>query len=328
VLSTLPRDLLEDLTRTLKARSAWLSCEEQREYKRAKLLNIIAGPADGSPRGGHRLGGGGGGSPGGGMLGAGGPLAGLCSPRRAVADAFCRQVLLGGGEAPACGGGGGQSASAGQFEFAAGSEAQLAGLEMRSEGEGEEGQQHCMPGAGTPFTPFDAPRTKMRLLPPQQGQGQGLQPAAGAGGSAAAAEARLAVAAAAAAEPSSTGGKSGGCMGCPRLCGCVAVGGCRGLACAAPPPACTMLGSATQICPALPSLPAGTPQYISPLLAGLAAAGMTDHQINRISPDGSGEQAATLALAAQLQQAPGRGSGGGGGGRVRQTTLLPDKQSQ
>jgi hypothetical protein len=78
---------------------------------------------------------------------------------------------------------------------------------------------------------------------------------------------------------------------------------------------------------ALLSLPAGTPQDISPLLAVLAAAGVTAHQINRISPDGSGEQAATLAPAAQQQQASGRGSGGGGG-RVRQTMLLPDKHSQ
>ena len=232
VLGSLPRDLLEDLTRTLKARSSWLSCEEQREYKRAKLLNIITGPADGSPPWGHRLGGSGsGGSPGGGMLGGGGVVAGLCSPRRADADAFCRQVLLGGCEASAGGSSGGQSASAGLFEFAAGSEAQLAGLEMRSEGEGEEGQ-HCMQGATTPFTPFDAPRTKMRLLPlQQQGQGQGLQLAAGAACSSAA-EARLAVAAAAAAEPSSTGGKSGECMGSPG-CGCVALGGCGGLPCAA-----------------------------------------------------------------------------------------------
>ncbi len=53
VLSAVPRDVLDDLAKRIKARSAWLSSEEQREYKRAKLLNVmgcaLASPPRSSP---------------------------------------------------------------------------------------------------------------------------------------------------------------------------------------------------------------------------------------------------------------------------------------
>ncbi|KAL4443373.1 hypothetical protein ABPG75_011110 [Micractinium tetrahymenae] len=75
VLSSMPRDLLEELKLKLKARSAWLSGEEQREYKRAKLLNVMGTPCM-AP------------SP---ARGAGG------SVTAADADAFCSQVLAGSG---------------------------------------------------------------------------------------------------------------------------------------------------------------------------------------------------------------------------------------
>lgn len=77
MLSGLPRDVLDEVARQVKARSAWLSAEEQREYKRAKLLNVMGAP---------------------------------CSPvqQRAAAaaaaadaDAFCSEVLAGAGSGDA-----------------------------------------------------------------------------------------------------------------------------------------------------------------------------------------------------------------------------------
>jgi hypothetical protein len=50
VLSAVPRDVLDDLAKRIKARSAWLSSEEQREYKRAKLLNVMGGALASPPR--------------------------------------------------------------------------------------------------------------------------------------------------------------------------------------------------------------------------------------------------------------------------------------
>lgn len=50
VLSAVPRDVLDDLAKRIKARSAWLSSEEQREYKRAKLLNVMGCALASPPR--------------------------------------------------------------------------------------------------------------------------------------------------------------------------------------------------------------------------------------------------------------------------------------
>lgn len=71
VLTSMPHDLLVELKVKLKARSAWLSGEEQREYKRAKLLNVMGSPCA-----------------------APSPL------RGADADAFCEEVLAGCGGSP------------------------------------------------------------------------------------------------------------------------------------------------------------------------------------------------------------------------------------
>lgn len=99
----MPRDVLDDLAKRIKARSAWLSSEEQREYKRAKLLNVmgcaLASPPRTSP---PAL------LPGNAALvpsplhifnkhslaAAGGSGAGGVAPE---ADAFCSDVLGGGG---------------------------------------------------------------------------------------------------------------------------------------------------------------------------------------------------------------------------------------
>lgn len=106
----MPRDLLDDLACKIKARSAWLSAEEQREYKRAKLLNVMGAPC--SPVQ-HR---------GGGNSGS------------ADADAFCSQLLAGGGGSGDCSSGGGAVEDGMQLER----------LEMQP---AEQQQQHSF---GTP----------------------------------------------------------------------------------------------------------------------------------------------------------------------------------
>jgi hypothetical protein len=68
----MPRDVLAEAVRKLKARSAWLASEEQQEYKRAKLLNVMGAPCCSPIRGNNASEG----------LGA-------------DADAFCSQVLGG-----------------------------------------------------------------------------------------------------------------------------------------------------------------------------------------------------------------------------------------
>ncbi|KAL4429212.1 hypothetical protein ABPG77_010191 [Micractinium sp. CCAP 211/92] len=75
MLSSMPRDLLEELKAKLRARSAWLSGEEQREYKRAKLLNVMGAPCT-APSPARNAGGG---------------------TAADDADAFCSQVLAGSG---------------------------------------------------------------------------------------------------------------------------------------------------------------------------------------------------------------------------------------
>lgn len=70
--SVMPREVLAEAVRRLKARSAWLASEEQQEYKRAKLLNVMGAPSCSPIRGSNASG----------ALGA-------------DADAFCSQVLGG-----------------------------------------------------------------------------------------------------------------------------------------------------------------------------------------------------------------------------------------
>ena len=44
MLSTVPQDVLAECARRTKERAAWLAAEEQREYKRAKLLHVMGTP--------------------------------------------------------------------------------------------------------------------------------------------------------------------------------------------------------------------------------------------------------------------------------------------
>lgn len=44
LLSTATPEAMHEYTRQVKQRCAWLASEEQREYKRAKLLNVMGGP--------------------------------------------------------------------------------------------------------------------------------------------------------------------------------------------------------------------------------------------------------------------------------------------
>ena len=152
----MPRDLLAELTGKLKARSAWLSAEEQREYKRAKLLNVMGAPC-GSPGGAAR-------SPG---------AAAGCAAAAADADAFCSQVLAGGGGGtplppPRSLPGGGAAAAA---AAAAADGMQLERLDMDL-------------GAHSFRTPADAAKTRMRVLPQQPSTGAAAPPAPPSGAAA------------------------------------------------------------------------------------------------------------------------------------------------
>lgn len=160
----MPRDMLDDLARRIKARSAWLSSEEQREYKRAKLLNVMGCALASPPRGSPPL------LPPVSATIAPSPLRifnthsfaaaaaaagnGGAAPE---ADAFCSDVLAGGGNGTGSGGG-----------------MQLERLEM----------DPLLAGLPPFLTPADARRPKGGPLAAAPGQlgGSGGAAAAGAGG--------------------------------------------------------------------------------------------------------------------------------------------------
>ncbi|EFN56646.1 hypothetical protein CHLNCDRAFT_51642 [Chlorella variabilis] len=152
VLSSMPRDLLDDLTRQVKARSAWLSSEEQREYKRAKVLNVMGAPCCGDERDADGSGG--------------------CALAAADADAFCSQVLEGSG-----GSGAAEEGAAAFADALTASDPQLELLDARVKVEEQPG------GA----TPAGAAKTQLCALAPalacegtQQGVGSGQAAAAAA----------------------------------------------------------------------------------------------------------------------------------------------------
>jgi hypothetical protein len=151
----MPRTVLAELTRKVKARSAWLSAEEQREYKRAKVLNVMGAPCY---------------APGSGEHDHGCPVGGAAS---ADADAFCSQVLGGSGGSGADWGADADRAGAAAVAAAfAASDMKLERLDMSQE------QQ--------PFaTPADAARTKLASLASRQ-PASGSEPASASAGACAA----------------------------------------------------------------------------------------------------------------------------------------------
>lgn len=270
VLSSMPRDLLDDLTRQVKARSAWLSSEEQREYKRAKVLNVMGAPCCGDERDADGSGG--------------------CALAAADADAFCSQVLEGSG-----GSGAAEEGAAAFADALTASDPQLELLDARVKVEEQPG------GA----TPAGAAKTQLCALAPAlacEGTQQGVGSGQAAAAAAAAAEVTGGWAAAAcllARGPSLSmmsrlPAQAARCTCTPSL-----------LEEQKSEPSTTR----PQSWPArlsLPARPAGHPGDASPAELVPVSGVVCDHQISRISPDGQ----PALAAAAAGQARTSGGAGG------------------